>query len=46
MDETRGNRIFCIIHYLCDWLGDKITPIPPYMALIKNCFDKKSLIIE
>ena len=37
MDETRGNRIFCIIRYLRDWLGDKITPIPLY------CFDKKLL---
>ena len=35
MDETRGNRIFCIIHHLCDWLGSKITPILLYY------FDKK-----
>ena len=44
MDETRSNRIFCIIRHLCDWLGGKITPIPLY-GFDKNCFDKKSIKI-
>ena len=27
MDETCGNRIFCVIHRLRDWLGGKIITI-------------------
>lgn len=37
MDETRGNRIFCIIRYLRDWLGGKITTIA-CIALIKVAY--------
>ena len=35
--ETRGNRIFCIIRYLRDWLGGKITTIA-CIALIKVAY--------